>query len=145
MRSRVISGKIKIVVVDDEADVLTYLATVLRNEGYRVDTADNADRGWELMESEHPDLVCLDIMMPKKSGISLYTQMKDSKELRQTPVIIISGVIQSGQFDFREYVSDESVRAPEAYFEKPIEVRRFLQEVRVLTGRSQQHNSPRPS
>jgi DNA-binding response OmpR family regulator len=110
-----------------------------------VETADNADDGLELIDSGRPDLVCLDIMMPKKSGISLYTQMKSTEELRKTPVIIISGVIQSGQFDFRDYVADESVPAPEAYLEKPIDVHRFLQQVRALIGQEQKNNTPRPS
>ena len=62
------NDKPKILVVDDEADVAIYLKTVLEASGYRVETADTVDAGLELVDSYRPDLLCLDIMMPKKTG-----------------------------------------------------------------------------
>ena len=122
----------KIVVVDDEADVVVYLTAVLSTEDYEVHTADNADSGMELINKVKPDLICLDIMMPKKSGITLYTELRTMGRFKDTPVLIISGVAQSGEFDFQDYVSDKSIPPPQLYIEKPIDVDTFLKAVKDL-------------
>ncbi len=131
----------KIVVVDDEADVVAYLTAVLGNEGYEVHTADSADRGMELIQQIDPDLICLDIMIPKKSGITLYTELRAMDRFKDTPVLIISGVAQSGEFDFRDYVTDKSIPPPQEYFEKPINVDSFLKAVKDLLKPGSTHRS----
>lgn len=129
------NDKPKILVVDDEADVAIYLKTVLEASGYRVETADTVDAGLELVDSYRPDLLCLDIMMPKKTGITMYVDLKNRDEWRDLPVAIVSGVGQNNQFDFRSYVPDESVPPPEVFVEKPIVVESFLKTISKLLDR----------
>lgn len=114
-----------ILIVDDEADVIAYLSAVLDNYDCRIYSADNAEDGFEIAMELKPDLICLDIMMPKESGMSLYTKLRNTEQLRQIPVIIISGVEQAHEFDFFKFVEDRSVPPPEYYFEKPINVDEF--------------------
>ncbi|MDD3732202.1 MAG: hypothetical protein PHU88_07505, partial [candidate division Zixibacteria bacterium] len=80
------------------------------------------------------DLICLDIMMPRESGISFYIRLKKNDLLRGIPVVIVSGAIHLGEFDFRAYVPDTSIAPPEQYIEKPIVVEAFLKTVEELTA-----------
>jgi len=123
-----------VLVVDDEADVATYLATILTANGYDPMMANDVETGLDMVKNHRPSLICLDIMMPRKSGAAMYVDLKGDPETRDIPVIIISGVGQGGRFDFRNWVPDESVNPPDAFMEKPVEIDAFLKTVGVLTG-----------
>jgi CheY-like chemotaxis protein len=115
-----------VLIVDDEPDVSLYMTKVLEQRGFTVLTAPNVKAALEKLADRIPDLVCLDIMMPKESGISLYRHMREEKCLRKIPVLIVSGVAQAGEFDFRSYLPDTAIPPPDGYLEKPIRVEEFL-------------------
>ena len=79
-----------IMVVDDEPDIRQLVAEILEDEGYRVVTADNAERARELHRSRKPDLILLDIWMPGQDGISLLKEWRENGSLC-CPVIMMSG------------------------------------------------------
>ena len=107
----------KVVVIDDEADVVIYLKTTLIDDcGFEVFAASNGKEGLALIRKHDPALVCLDILMPKSTGLSLYKAMKSTPELRRIPVLIISGLEM--EHDMETYL--ENLPAPEAYLEKPV-------------------------
>ena len=137
--------KEKILIVDDESDVATYLATVLRTNGYSPAVADSVDTGLEMAHRLRPDLICLDLMMPRKSGLTMYTRLKKDPVLKDTPILIISGAGQEEGFDFRSYIRDESIPVPGHYMEKPIDIDDYLKVVRrlVSTGRSSERRTSR--
>jgi CheY-like chemotaxis protein len=124
----------KVLIVDDEPDVVTYLTLLLENDGYTVYSASSAGEGFDLVEIVEPDLVCLDIMMPKQLGLSLYEKMKRKDKLKNIPVLIISGVISEQDFEFRKLVPDNSIPPPQEYMEKPIKRELFLKTVAGLIG-----------
>ena len=130
-----------VLIVDDEPDVRTYLTAVLKHHGYTVVTADAAQSGLEIVQRVNPDVICLDIVMPKESGISLYRQLRGDSRFQSIPVVIVSGVAPAQEFDFRDFAPDPSVPAPEEYFEKPVDVDRFLAVIERLTtdSPSQRH------
>ncbi|HDL04718.1 MAG: response regulator [Candidatus Zixiibacteriota bacterium] len=121
-----------ILIVDDEPDVVVYLSEVLESSNIDIYSADNAEAGWKLAGEVHLDLICLDIMMPGESGLSMYTRLRRTPDLKDIPVIIISGVEQEQEFDFRKFVDDEKTPPPEYYFEKPINVDDFVAVVERL-------------
>ncbi len=123
----------KILIVDDEPDVVAYLTAVLETNGYKTYTASDIKTALQMLQKIHPALVCLDIVMPNETGISFYIKLKQEKDLRHIPVIIISGMIESGKFDFRSYVKDLSIPPPECYMEKPINVKDFVRNIEQLT------------
>ena len=125
---------IKILIIDDEPDVVMYLVTVLKANGFEPLSSTDPELGLQLAAKEKPDLICLDIMMPEKSGISIYIRLKKDRQLRKIPVLIVSGVSQEKDFDFRSYVADKSIPPPERYLEKPIVIDQFLQIVKDLTS-----------
>ncbi len=126
-----------ILIVDDEPDVNLYLQTLLEQHGYAVLSAESVGQAEKLIATSIPDLVCLDIMMPKRSGIALYQHLKEKPLLRKIPVIIISGVVQSGEFDFRSFLPDTRIPPPDRFFEKPIMIDEFLAAVRKLLNNSE--------
>lgn len=121
----------KILVVDDEADVVRYFKTLLEDNGYQVITAQDGAEAMEKVRSERPDLVTLDITMPNESGVRAYRAIKESQEFKQIPVLIVTGV----QHEFRQFISTRrQVPPPEGYLEKPVALGDVLTEVRRLIG-----------
>jgi CheY-like chemotaxis protein len=92
-------------------------------------SASDGKEGLELARQEHPDLVCLDIMMPKKTGVALYEEIKTDPELKRLPCIIISAYESAYTFKgqaFRRLVQNRSIPEPLRFFEKPIDVPVFI-------------------
>lgn len=121
--------KKKILVIDDEPDIVAYLRLLLENHNYDVVSASDGQQGLELAKHEHPDLVCLDIMMPRKTGVTLYQEIKTDPNLKNTPCIIISAYESAYSFKgqaFRRLVSDVTIPEPLKFFEKPLDTSVFL-------------------
>ena len=68
----------KILIIDDEKDMRVYLEAIFRKAGYDAETAANGDEGLWLAEANRPDLITLDILMPKKSGVKAYRGLRSS-------------------------------------------------------------------
>jgi DNA-binding response OmpR family regulator len=82
--------KSKILVVDDEIEVLNILTKRLESEGFLTIRASDANEGLRKTLEEKPDLVLLDIIMPNKDGFSMLRDMQSLEELRKIPVIMVS-------------------------------------------------------
>jgi DNA-binding response OmpR family regulator len=124
----------KILIIDDEPDVNTYLEAVLKSNGYETYSISDVENAMDRVKEIHPKLICLDIMMPRETGISFYSKLRKDKDLSTTPVIIISGVVESEKFNIHSFISDKSIPAPECYMEKPINVEKFIKTVKQLTN-----------
>ncbi len=124
--------KSRVLIVDDEPDVATYLAMALGANGYTAAVANSVRAGMDEVAECRPDLICLDIMMPKESGLSMFGSLRQDASTRDIPVIVISGAIGEGQFDISEFLEDETVVPPERFLEKPVEVESFLETVGEL-------------
>lgn len=120
----------KILIIDDEADILLYLTTVLEDSGYSVCTINNGDAVIPAVKEHTPDLIVLDIMMPIRSGLSIYAELKASASFREIPVILISGFSNEKEFmarDFQTLVNDATLPAPEGFVEKPLQLKKLIQ------------------
>jgi DNA-binding response OmpR family regulator len=125
------ADKKTILIVDDEPDLLKWLKLLFENNGYRAVTAQDGAEGFAKAQSEHPDLITLDISMPNESGIRMYRNLHDSKELSGIPVIMLTGV----SFEFKRFISTRSqVDPPAAYFEKPVKDTELIAKVKELIG-----------
>lgn len=121
----------RILVVDDEPDVVTYFTTLLEENGYECEGASNGAEAMEKVRAAPPDLITLDITMPEQSGVRAYRTLKEDAAFAGIPVVIVTGVAH----DFRRFISTRSqVPPPEGYLEKPISPDVLLAEVRRLIG-----------
>ncbi len=100
-----------ILVVDDEPDIRNILQDILQDEGYEVSIAENADQARVRYREDQPNLVLLDIWMPKEDGISVLKGWVENQVLGDTPVVMISGhgtvenaveAVKLGAYDFLE-------------------------------------------
>ncbi len=81
----------QILVVDDSEEQITFISEILENNGFTFQVARNGEEALEEMSSSRPQLVLLDIMMPRKSGLNVFHQMKKKPDLESIPIIIITG------------------------------------------------------
>jgi twitching motility two-component system response regulator PilH len=81
----------KVLVVDDSWTDLTLIATPLRESGYDVITAVDGDEAVEKVLQERPQLVVLDVILPKQNGFQLCRRLKQMDQARDIPIILISG------------------------------------------------------
>ncbi|MEJ2078076.1 MAG: response regulator [Acidobacteriota bacterium] len=130
-------GQKKILVLDDEPDVVTYLATLFEDHGYEVRSAGDGRQGLELARLWKPDLITLDITMPEHSGIRFYRNVREEEGLARIPVVIVTAVTGYGgdPRSFEKFISSRrQVPPPDAFVAKPIEPDQLLQVVNELLG-----------
>jgi len=114
----------KVLVVDDDPDVRLFNVTVVEESGYTPIEARDGEEGLKLAKSERPDLVILDVLMPRQSGIRLYRELKTDKSLKQIQVILLSGIAKKTFLRSQKALTEfggESIPEPEIYLEKPVE------------------------
>jgi len=121
----------KILIIDDEKDMRVYLATLFRKAGYEIESAANGDEGCVLAKTFGPDLITLDIMMPKRSGLKAYNELRSSPETMSIPIIVLTGLSKQEDF-FGDNLG--KLPRPEAIVEKPIEREAFLEKARQVMG-----------
>ena len=89
----------KILLVEDEEIMIDILQRKLTQEGYKVSVARDGEEGLKMMKEVKPDLILLDIIMPKMGGFEVMEQMAKEPELRDIPVIVISNSGQPVELD----------------------------------------------
>jgi CheY-like chemotaxis protein len=117
----------KILVVDDEPDVLTYISTVLEDQGAAVVQALDAEQALELALKGKPDLITLDLSMPGRNGGYVFEEIRKNPELSASRVCIITG-----KPELRRLIYDRPVRPPEGYLDKPINEETLLTNIRRI-------------
>lgn len=123
----------KILIVDDEEDILEYLTTLFRDNGFETLTARDGAEAFEMVKKERPDLVTLDIIMPKESGVRFYRDMKADEELKKIPIIVITALTGYG-YDpegFHKFIKSRTkVPPPEGFMSKPVDTDELLELVK---------------
>ena len=126
---KVLEGR-KILVVDDEPDALTFIATVLEDHGATVHRATDGDEALDLVRKEKPDLMTLDLAMPGKNGVDVYIELRESQDLTQLPVCIITGRPEMRKLIYER----QTIPPPEGYLSKPVSEKSLLMNIRKILG-----------
>ena len=116
----------KVLIVDDDPDIRLFSSTVLEENGYTPIEAENGEEGMNIIKKEIPDLIILDMLMPRQSGIRLYHQLKTDNSLKHIPVIVLSGIAEKSFQRSQKVLTqfgDSPVPEPEAYLEKPVKAK----------------------
>lgn len=125
----------KILVVDDEDDCVEFLRAVLEGQGTTVISARDGEAGLKLARAEQPDLIVLDVQMPKKDGFTVFVELKQDAATQAIPVVMLTGVaektgVRFSKSDVGEFIGVE----PDGYLEKPIDPEALKAMVEKLLG-----------
>lgn len=128
--------RIKILIADDESDVIEFLSFNLINAGYDVITANNGSDAVRLSLEAQPHIILLDIMMPVKDGLQACREIRQHKELNNTSIIFLTAreeeEIQIEAFD----------NGANDFISKPIRINVFLSRIKALANRIIGNNAP---
>ena len=113
----------KILVIDDDPIVVDYLIDLFQENGYETCFAENGIKGLEVLLKEKPDLVTLDLEMPEEWGPRFYRKLRKDKELKDTPVLVVTGID-----------GDHAIRNAVGYVNKPFDPNEVLRIVKNTIG-----------
>ncbi len=121
-----------ILVVDDEADIRKYLSAALEEAGFQVIEAADGDEALAKVKESKPDLISLDLIMPRKSGVKFHRELLKNKTWAKIPIIIVTGHARDdlGRADLKEL----TMSGPGLYLEKPVNPRNYIVAVKKLLG-----------
>jgi CheY-like chemotaxis protein len=125
-----------ILVVDDEPDVRTYLTMVLQDAGFDVMSAQDGNEALEKVKEKRPDFISLDLVMPHKSGIRFYHELRKNKEWADIPVVIVTAHAKDelGRGDLEEILQGKTFSGRQVYLEKPVKAADFVRMVKREVG-----------
>ncbi|MFH1573893.1 MAG: response regulator [Acidobacteriota bacterium] len=144
----------RILIVDDSEANVAYFSEILEEHGYEYLVARDGKEAMEAMKNSRPDLVLLDIMMPRKSGVVVFQQMKRDPQLEKIPIVIVTGAsevtgvdMKTGEEKPKETYDDDLTRGfgallreklqsltPDAFLEKPVEPAALISKIQSLLG-----------
>lgn len=127
----------RVLVVDDDPDVRLFSQTVLEENGYLPVLATNGEEGEEAVKKEKPDLIILDVLMPRESGIRLYRRLKTNKKFKDIPIIMLSGIAEKSFLRSQKVLTEfggDPVPEPEAYLEKPVDGEVLADTIKKVLG-----------
>jgi DNA-binding response OmpR family regulator len=123
--------KAKILIVDDEEDVTTFVGTLLEDNGYAVIKAADGKQGMAKAKSDSPDLIILDICMPEETGVRMFRNLQEDAQTAVIPVIVLTGITP----EFKRFIENRrNLRPPAGYFDKPPNREQLLTKVAELVA-----------
>jgi CheY-like chemotaxis protein len=130
----------RILVVDDEEDVRTFLLALFADVGAQICEAADGDEALEVAREQHPDLITLDLSMPGTDGVETFRMLRNSAETADIPVCIVTG-----HPEFRQLIYDRPSRPPEGYMNKPVDPDELVRTVRRILGLRRRGTERRPA
>lgn len=117
---------VEILVVDDEPDVLYLIKRILERNGFSVIGAEDGESCLEMLKTERPDLIILDVMMPGLNGWQVSDKIKTDENLRDIPVIILT--VRSEDADMQKSINSKA----DAHLNKPINQSNLIETIKKL-------------
>ncbi len=120
------ADKRRILLVDDEPNILKIISRRLTAEGFEVSLAMDGEVALEKAKAEMPNLIILDVMLPKLSGYEVCRQLKQDERYRKIPILMLTALAQQSDEEFGFEVGTD------AYMRKPFKTRQLLDSIRQL-------------
>jgi len=145
----------QVLVIDDDENIQKFISVLLSENGYDPVTAGDGSEGLQMVLQAKPDLIILDVMMPKKTGLTLFRQLKRDEQYKDIPILMLTGVtgvieeMESHKDETFEHpfdslrealkksirqLRDEGLVKPEMFVDKPVDPDSFVERVRQLIG-----------
>jgi DNA-binding response OmpR family regulator len=123
----------RLLIIDDDLDILRSLKVILEDRGFIVSTASNKKEGLQLYSSQKPDLIILDIMMDYDlEGYGMLNDFRKDDAMNSTPIIMYSGMAQQLGVNFRSAVEDDNMFPNVSFVDKREEVEDLILEIERL-------------
>lgn len=123
----------KILIIDDDPDIIKSMKTVLGKDGHEVYEALSGKEGLEALGKVKPDLILLDIMMETMSeGINVAREIKKKPEYEKVPILMLTAIKDKIGFDFKREAGDDVWLPVDDYCEKPLKPQELLDKVKQL-------------
>lgn len=122
----------KVLIVDDEEDIRSYLDSLLSDNGYETLLAEDGEEGFSKLSEFTPDVIILDIIMPNQTGVGLYRKLKKSEAHKDIPVLVLTGVSSYKDFFNRSHLT---LPKPQAFMEKPFVTEELLAKIESLVNK----------
>ena len=123
--------KYKIAIVEDDAMLLKYLSSSLKAEpNFEVFTATNGEEGEKMILDRKPDIVLLDIIMPKKNGFEVLEAVRKNPDMRNTPIVMLSNLGQGSDKD-----QAKKLGAADYWVKVDMEVKDIVEKVKNFLGK----------
>ena len=123
--------KAKVLVVDDEPDMVEMLKVLLENSSYEVVSAYDGKEGIATAKQEKPDLIVLDLMMPEMNGFEACKEMKNDPDLKDIPVLVLTAISQ--KISATKYARDLGLGLlSDDYIDKPVDPNVLLNRIETL-------------
>jgi len=121
-----------VLVVDDEADVRNFLKLALTEAGFNVITASDGFEALDQVKKKIPDLISLDLVMPKRSGAKFHRELTKNKNWARIPIIVVTGHARDdiGKADLKEL----TMSGPGIYLEKPVKPDNYIAAIKKILG-----------
>jgi len=117
----------KVLIVDDDPDIVAYVTSLLEDNGYQTRAAGDAEAALRVLDSFHPDAILVDVLMPGKSGLDLLVTLRRDPRWQNIPLVVVTGMDQILQDDCQSFLlSHHGVSGPEAVLGKPIDPKTLL-------------------
>jgi CheY-like chemotaxis protein len=130
---------VTVLVVDDEPDVAFYLGSVLEDAGLNVVFAHDGDEALEVIRRQPPDLISLDLVMPRKSGIRVLAELRRNPEWARIPVVIVTAHARDPEVrrevsEHADVLAGSVITGPSMYLEKPVTPTKYLRGICDILG-----------
>jgi CheY-like chemotaxis protein len=123
----------KVLIVDDDPDIISALTAIIENSGFSVIFAYNKKEGMEKLIAEKPDIAVLDVMMETdQAGFEMSREIKSMPDFKNLPIIMLTGVGQVTGVNFQAAMSDKDWLPADSYIEKPVEPDELIEEIKNL-------------
>ena len=119
----------RILVVDDEEDIRTFLLAVFADAGAQLCEAADAAEAIEMARTHDPDLITLDLSMPGHDGIEAFCELRDTAGIEEIPIVVVTG-----HPEMRTLIYDRPASPPEGFLSKPVDPDRLVRTVRRILG-----------
>lgn len=124
------AGKVRVLIVDDEPSILKMVGKRLEVEGFEVQVAMDGEEGLAKAQAEPPDLIILDLMLPKLNGYEVCTRLKQDVQYRKIPIMLFTAKAQP---------KDEQLGlecGADTYLRKPFQAKELVDKLRALLAKS---------
>jgi len=131
----------KILVIDDDPDLVEALKIILKTGSYRVISAFDGEEGLKKAKEENPNLIILDLLLPKEDGDVLCRELKGDPRYADIPILVLTAVAE--EVDTKVFPEHKISSLPaDDYVDKPIQPQDLLDRVRKLLARSKRGDKP---